>query len=151
MTNSEHFMKFVSKQENGCWIWTGGLRDGKYGSYKHTKHSKTTMAHRTAYELFKGEIPKNYQIDHLCRVTKCVNPAHLEAVLPTENQRRGTVTHLTRSEVIEIKKQLKNGKTSRELGAYYGVNRATIYAIELGITWKDIEIPKEDSENASVR
>jgi hypothetical protein len=29
------------------------------------------------------------QIDHLCRVRHCVNPAHLEPVTPRVNARRG--------------------------------------------------------------
>lgn len=47
-------------------------------------------AHRFAYELHKGPIPKGLEIDHLCRNTLCVNPNHLEAVTHRENVRRGT-------------------------------------------------------------
>ena len=46
------------------------------------------LAHRLAYELVIGPIPKGLQIDHLCRVKDCVNPAHLEAVTNGENRRR---------------------------------------------------------------
>jgi hypothetical protein len=35
-----------------------------------------------------GAIPDDLQIDHLCRVTQCVNPDHLEAVTARENGRR---------------------------------------------------------------
>lgn len=45
--------------------------------------------HRVAYELRVGPIPEGMQIDHLCRVRRCVNPAHLEPVSQTENIRRG--------------------------------------------------------------
>lgn len=47
------------------------------------------MAHRVAYELVVGPIPDGLQLDHLCKVRKCVNPAHLEAVTCGENIRRG--------------------------------------------------------------
>jgi hypothetical protein len=54
----------------------------------------TVRAHRVAWEKFNGEqIPvdedgNSYQIDHMCRNTSCVNPAHLEAVPWLENQAR---------------------------------------------------------------
>lgn len=45
--------------------------------------------HRIAHELFVGPIPAGLDIDHLCRVRDCANPAHLEPVTRQENLRRG--------------------------------------------------------------
>jgi len=65
-----------------CWIWTAH-RDAKgYGSFESRR------AHRVAYEMMVGPIPDGLQIDHLCRVTSCVNPKHLEPVTLAENLRR---------------------------------------------------------------
>jgi hypothetical protein len=36
-----------------------------------------------------GPVPVGKQIDHLCRVTLCVNPEHLEPVTCLENLLRG--------------------------------------------------------------
>jgi HNH endonuclease len=36
--------------------------------------------HRFAWELLNGPIPDGPTIDHLCRNTLCVKPAHLEVV-----------------------------------------------------------------------
>ena len=75
--------------ENGCWIWQGGLNFKGYGTMRLKGYGRS--AHRNSYEAFKGSIPEGHQIDHLCRVRSCVNPDHLEAVEPRENTLRGLV------------------------------------------------------------
>ena len=45
------------------------------------------MAHRISYEYFVG--PMEYEIDHLCRVRRCVRPEHLEDVSHLVNMGRG--------------------------------------------------------------
>ena len=46
------------------------------------------LVHRVAFQLFIGPIPEGMQVDHLCGVRHCVNPAHLETVTPLVNTRR---------------------------------------------------------------
>ena len=70
------------KSEFECWLWSGGKNDDGYGVLRGR-----TM-HRYSYELHKGPIPAGLEIDHLCSVRNCVNPAHLEAVSHQENIRR---------------------------------------------------------------
>jgi hypothetical protein len=87
----ERFNKrYTPVTESGCWIWDKALADHGYGPfYFNNAHH---YAHRIAYELYKGEIPKGMTIDHLCRVRCCVNPDHLEAVTHHENNMRGIST-----------------------------------------------------------
>ena len=70
-----------------CWLWTARINYKGYGQFK--VGNQQTFAHRFSYELLVGPIPEGLQIDHLCRVRNCVNPAHLEPVTPRENTRRG--------------------------------------------------------------
>jgi hypothetical protein len=82
----ERFWKKVEKGE-GCWIWTGAAgSEGDYGNYRAGR--RFVSAHRFAYEISVGPIPSGLEIDHLCRVTLCVNPAHMEPVTGEENRRR---------------------------------------------------------------
>ena len=69
-----------------CWLWTASTMEG-YGSFYID--GKSIGAHRVAYRWFVGEVPDGREIDHLCRVRRCCNPAHLEAVSHQVNVLRG--------------------------------------------------------------
>lgn len=98
VTEIDRFMKFVSPEPNsGCWLWTGTWGTGGYGDFRPTRSKRMERAHRTAYRLLRGPIPEGLQLDHLCRVRCCVNPAHLEPVTSAENIRRGRTGENMRS------------------------------------------------------
>jgi predicted SprT family Zn-dependent metalloprotease len=79
-------------EADGCWIWnrTAGGTKSRYGYFRPgTKQTdKRTLAHRWIYSQTRGAIPEGWEVDHLCKQALCVNPNHLEAVTPEENQRR---------------------------------------------------------------
>jgi hypothetical protein len=72
-----------------CWLWLSGKDDG-YGRFSFWNGASFLKyrAHRYAYELLVGPIHTE-NLDHLCRVRDCVNPAHLEQVTSQENTLRG--------------------------------------------------------------
>lgn len=73
----------------GCWLWTAGKNGKGYGRFGTTLRGNV-HAHRFAWEFVNDRpVPIGLQLDHLCRVRNCVNPAHLEPVTPGENTRRG--------------------------------------------------------------
>ena len=78
-----------------CWTWKaarGGYKSW-YGVFFNGH--RNVYAHRWVWEHEVGPIPEGLTIDHLCRNTACVNPAHLEPVPGSENTRRATrlITH----------------------------------------------------------
>jgi hypothetical protein len=75
------------KGDDDCWPWVGARNQKGYGVFEI--QGRRTVVHRFSYELVNGPIPSKLVIDHLCRNTSCVNPAHLEAVTNRENILRG--------------------------------------------------------------
>ena len=72
---------------DACWPWTG-CRDA-YGYGVFAINQRNQRAHRVAYELMVGPIPKGLVVDHICGRRGCVNPAHLDTVTRAENTLRG--------------------------------------------------------------
>jgi hypothetical protein len=79
----------LSETHGHCWIWTGATDGGgRYGRIGDGAGS-SVATHRLAYETWVGPIPEGFELDHLCRVTLCCNPSHLEAVPHVVNVHRG--------------------------------------------------------------
>lgn len=81
-----------------CWLWLGSKIKKGYGNCRW--EGKVWRAHRVAYLLVHGVVPAHrsgFELDHLCHVRSCVNPAHLEAVTYYVNQERGVGTVIARS------------------------------------------------------
>jgi len=76
-------MSHVRVDPSGCWIWTAALDRQGYGFTSWRGLSRA--AHRVSYALLKGPLVEGLEIDHLCRVRPCINPAHLEQVTPQVN------------------------------------------------------------------
>lgn len=89
----ERFWLRVNKTQ-GCWLWTGSKDPYGYGYLKVGRKGRV-IGHRLSYELAKGPISKDKEIDHLCHNPGCVNPSHLEAVSHAENIRRGLALRKT--------------------------------------------------------
>lgn len=75
---------------SGCWIWLLSVDDDGYGrACHHLWGLSSRLAHRVSYEAHQEKIPPDKEIDHLCGIKCCINPAHLEPVTHDENIARG--------------------------------------------------------------
>jgi len=105
------------------------------------------VAHRLAYELVIGVIPKGLVLDHLCKRRNCVKPTHLEAVTNLENIERGLVgasrrTHCEHGHPLNEANTIhqfnsagkKKGRKCRICMEIYIVNDKDLASIELNWT-----------------
>jgi hypothetical protein len=73
----------------GCWHWGAAtVKRGGYGRF-NVGGGRIRLAHIVSYELLIGPVPEGLVLDHVCRVTCCVNPDHLEPVTAGMNTLRG--------------------------------------------------------------
>lgn len=72
-----------------CWLWTGPTTGNGYAQFTTGgRGSPRALVHRWNYKRHVGAIPNGWQVDHLCKIRHCVNPAHLEAVPQRVNNAR---------------------------------------------------------------
>lgn len=150
----ERFLKYVEKQENGCWVWTGKTKDKNgYGCITHNK--KQIKAHRLSYQMANpgkiAELEKSCVL-HRCDNPPCVNPSHLFLGTTRENtldmlkkgrQARGEhqgLAKLNEDKVREIRQlAVKTRQSYKKLADKFGVNYSSILRAAKQETWKHID------------
>lgn len=151
----DRFHDKISPEPNsGCWLWTGAVKEYGYGVIGLGVRKKGNgKAHRVAYELYKGEIPKGMVVCHKCDNPYCANPDHLflgtlkdnmrdcvrkgRNFIPDNRGERATWAKLTRDAVAHIKQRLMSGP---EYARLYGVSRSAIYEIWRGRNWANADV-----------
>lgn len=94
--------KIIVEPMTGCWIWIGaharGERGGGYGSVRFRGSAR--QSHRVVYEILVRRykpLPPHRTLDHVrargCATNLCCNPAHMQPVSQSENNRRSTCWH----------------------------------------------------------
>jgi len=70
-------------KDGGCWIWTGPQATRGYGQY--SVKNVHVLAHRYAYIVTFGPIPKGYHVLQKCGKRLCIRPEHLTAISAKEH------------------------------------------------------------------
>jgi hypothetical protein len=146
----------LEETKDGCWEWRGGSSHGwGYGLVHHKEKGRQVTAHRLAWELVNGSIPKGMLVCHRCDNPPCCNPAHLWLGTMQDNQadkvqkgrnykpeRVGTElpwAKLNEDDIRAIRWYRRElGMTYNEIARIYGVVLQTIAHIYTGKTWTHV-------------
>lgn len=148
MTLIQRFMSKIDRRGPGdCWEWTGSITNAGYGQFSLL--CRPVLAHRLAFELFKGSVPPRYMVCHHCDNRKCCNPRHLFIGSAADNNAdmhaKGRAGHgtvhsgrLTREQVIEIRE--KAGSMSQSaISRQYGISQTHAGRIARGEAYRHVE------------
>ncbi len=132
-----------------CWEWKLSRSTGGYGRW--TYNNNHMYAHRVAYGITYGPVPKGKRVLHRCDNPSCVNPAHLFLGTPAENSadmkkkgrqafgERNSHAKLTPQNVIEIRARIQNGGMKAQIARDFNVSRCTIGAISKDRSWQHLK------------
>jgi hypothetical protein len=143
------FYRYCSPEPNSrCWLWTGAIAENGYGRF--SLRGKSAKAHRFAYVALKGAIPDGACVLHSCDMPCCANPAHLSVGTNKDNTqdmlrkrrnkyetRRGSENKWTKLSSEQVADIRQRKGVARVYATKYGVSLGCIYAIWLGVSWKE--------------
>lgn len=142
---------YVVDPTSGCWAVTG--RSSHYAHF--ARNGRRHQSHVWMWEQKHGPVPDGLVLDHLCRNKRCVNPAHLEPVTATENNRRSRWTRLTVEKAREIRSAAST-VSNKHLAQRFGVSESTISLVRRGLIWREengaapaATGPRHDSQEVS--
>lgn len=138
----------------GCWMWASALTRKGYGRFQVGRghdDRRQVQAHRFAWELFNGPIPRGLVLCHRCDTPPCVNPGHLFLGTQADNvvdmvtkgrHRHGSVAgeahpgaKLTAIDVAELRSRRRQGEHLRSLASAYGVSVTQVGRIVREESW----------------
>jgi len=94
---------YIPEPNSGCWLWIGSVASDGYSRFRG--YGGSISGHSFSYWYHVGPVPEGHELDHICRVRCCVNPAHLRPLTHadnvaladfTKNHRNGRKTHCLR-------------------------------------------------------
>src|SRR3990167_4061840 len=145
---------------DACWPWLKGRMYYGYGLFFIRKGKGKVInksAHRSAWELTHGAIPKGLFVLHSCDNPPCCNPSHLRLGTQADNikdciergrnapnairfahqelKRRQEVGiprgngKLNTEQIIEIRRRYSHGEPMSSIARRYGIRYQSVYAV----------------------
>lgn len=122
-TPARFWAQTIPEPNSGCLLWLGHTMKSGYPVFQ--MDGKKWGGNRLAYMLTYGVIPIGLHILHKCDTPNCVNPDHLYAGTPLDNQRDMRIrrrntntnkTHCPRGHAYAGTNVKVNGRGSRVCG-----------------------------------
>ena len=149
-TSVEHrFWSHVQKTDD-CWIWTAS-RVGGYGRMWLAENVRI-LAHRLSWLIHNGTIPVGKRVLHKCDNPPCVRPDHLFLGTMKDNiqdalrkkrmafgERVGSA-RLADSDVVEIHRLHRDGKSGYAIAKHFSIDRGKIYKILKRKMWSHVVV-----------
>jgi DNA-binding XRE family transcriptional regulator len=146
----ERFNSKIKVVVDSCHTWQGShFKVTGYGAF--WLKGQNRGAHRIAWEIVKGKIPRGLHLCHSCDNRGCVNPEHMFLGSHQDNVadmvakarhafgERQTNSKLTDAQVLEIRQVYARGGISQtELGKSYGVGHTTISYVVNKRAWRHL-------------
>jgi HNH endonuclease len=133
-----HQLEFnsIDDPRTGCRIWTLTLNNVGYGFVSFTDEDgiahKNELAHRQAYEQFRGPIEDGKDVAHTCDTPYCIAPNHLWLATPKENSqdcvRKGRDNAAAKPHVGRTKGSKNKAPMTAEARANIGRGRREYWA-----------------------
>ena len=136
-----------------CLLWTRS-RDPSTGYAKQRWRGKNRLAHRLAYWLRYGKIPKGALVLHMCARGSdgCINPKHMylgdkqdnvDDTVRVDKHVKGEMSgmaKLTNAKVRRARKMWASGNwTQKEIAEVFGVVPSNVSRVLNGKSWKHVK------------
>jgi hypothetical protein len=115
---------------NACWPWLPKTKSTLFRP--KGRSSSPVQAHRVAYELEVGELPKGAHVKHTCGNRRCCNPGHLTSTTRARSGNRGGRTAFKSWEREQIRQEHAGGASVQELRTRYNAQVLTLLKILFG-------------------
>jgi HNH endonuclease len=146
------YEKFVIRNEDGCWDWSGSKNKYGYGRVASGR-SKDIGIHRAAWIIHNGEIPNGLWVLHHCDNRLCSRLDHLylgnaqQNSLDAKNRnrfnpQRGEMSpnsKLTEEMVRKIRCMIHKKITLRLIAKEFDIAEGIISKINTGKTWNHVK------------
>lgn len=134
------FLRSKVDPVSGCRVWTGATKANGYGNFYF--RGAVQGAHRVAFILAKGPVPAGQYVCHSCDNPSCIEPGHLFAGTPVENQadmrRKGRdrfISKLNEGQVEAIRARRQEGEMLKDIAADFGISESNVSVVARSLTW----------------